>query len=98
MAVQDRTRLIDAAHDRIRARFPGAVLACQKSIFDKRTDGETSPRRGSFAFGETAQSADEACKRENCPEKKENRGQFLLPASAALVVCGHLRSGKIPCL
>ena len=67
MAVQDRTRLIDAAHDRIRARFPGAVLACQKSIFDKLADGGVSAppgaapqifnlSRGSFAFGETAES------------------------------------------
>ena len=46
----------------------------------------------------TLQSADKACKRKNCPEKKESRGQFLLPASAALAVCGHLRSGKFPCL
>ena len=45
-----------------------------------------------------SQSADKVCKRKNYPEKKENRGQFLLPASAALAACVHLRSGKFPCL
>ncbi len=45
-----------------------------------------------------AQSADRAGKRKNCPDKKEKRGQFSLSASAALAVCGHLRSGKFPCL
>ena len=86
MAVQDRTRLIDAAHDRIRARFPGAVLACQKSIFDKLADGGVSAppgaapqifnlSRGSFAKDET-QSADKARKRKNCPEQREIRGNF----------------------
>ena len=44
------------------------------------------------------QSADKARKRENCPKKKENRGQFLFSAAAALAACGRLCSGKIPCL
>ena len=44
------------------------------------------------------QSADKARKRKNCPKKKENRGQFLFSAAAALAACGHLRPCKIPCL
>ncbi len=31
-----------------------------------------------------AQSADKVCKRENCPDKEENRGQISLPAAAHL--------------
>ena len=44
------------------------------------------------------QSADKARKRKNCPDKRKNQWQFLLPASAALAACGHLRPCKIPCL
>ena len=44
------------------------------------------------------QGAGKACKRKNCPEKKEPRGQFMLSASVAHAVCSHLRSGKFPCL
>ncbi len=49
--------------------------------------GTESAGRCGFDKGKT-QSADKASKRKNCPDKEENRGQFLLSASAALAVCG----------
>ena len=42
------------------------------------------------------QSADKACKRKNCPEKKENRWQFSLPASVAHAVLRSLTFRQEP--
>ena len=73
-----------------------------KRVGDAESAGFCGFGKGEIAtdqiFNLIGQSADKVCKRENCPEKKENRGRFLLSASAAHAVCDHLRSGKIPCL